>query len=415
MVSNPSPFDQAADTLGRNALRHFALDPEIVFLNHGSFGACPLEVLDYQHRLRQQMERQPVQFYVRELESLLDEARGVLAEFVGSDNRDLVFVRNATSAVNAVVRSMALSPGDELLTTDHEYNACRNVLHYVAERSGAQVVTATIGFPVASPDAVVETILKRVNERTRLLLMDHVTSQTGLVLPIKPLVEEMNKRGIDTLIDGAHAPGMVPLDLKRLGASYYTGNCHKWLCAPKGAGFLHVRRDKHPEVRPLAISHGANSPRTDRPRLLIEFDWTGTDDPTPWLCVPRSIRFMEDLVPGGWEALMRHNHELTLAARSLLCASMRIPLPAPDSMIGSIASLPLPDGSAEPSTSPLYADALQDVLLEESKIEVPVVPWPAPPKRLLRISAQAYNELNDYERLAEGLKRAGITAASRNH
>lgn len=381
------------------------LDPAVNFLNHGSFGSCPLAVLEFQRELRDRMERQPVKFFVRDLEGLWDEARGRLAGFVGSAPDDLVFVPNATSGVNAVLRSLDFAPGDELLVTDHEYNACRNALNYVAQRSGARVVTVEIPFPVAGADEIIRRVLAAVTPRTRLALLDHVTSQTALVLPIARLVRELNARGVDTLVDGAHAPGMVPLNLHQLGAAYYTGNCHKWLCAPKGAAFLHVRRDRQERVRPLVISHGANSSRTDRSRFLIEFGWMGTGDPSAALSVPRAIEFIGSLRPGGWDEVMRHNRDLALAARRVLCTALQIPPPCPEELIGSLASVPISDSTdSTPSKNPLYLDALQDRLLAGFNIEVPVIPWPAPPRRLLRVSAQLYNSPPQYERLAEVLK-----------
>lgn len=382
------------------------LDPRVTFLNHGSFGSCPRPVLEYQHALRDRLERQPVQFFVRDLEARLDEARSALAAFVGADARDVVFVPNATAGVNTVLRSLRLRAGDELLVTDHEYNACRNALDFVAASARARVVVARVPFPLRQTDEVIEAVLRRVSVRTRLALLDHVTSQTGLVLPIEPLVRELADRGVDTLVDGAHAPGMVPLNLRRLGATWYTGNCHKWLWASKGAAFLYVRRDRQAEVRPLIISHGANSPRTDRSRFLIEFGWTGTGDPSAFLSVPKAIEVVGALVPGGWPAIRRRNRQLALAARRVLCRSLGVPLPCPDGMIGALAAVPLPDAVREtPPTSPLYLDPLQDRLLARHGIEVPVIPWPAPPKRLLRISAQLYNSLPQYERLAHALKK----------
>jgi isopenicillin-N epimerase len=384
--------------------RQWLLDPNIVFLNHGSFGSCPRGVLEFQRELREHIERQPVRFFVRELEGLWDEARNTLAQFLGAHSDDLVFVPNATSGVNAVLRSLRFQPGDELLVTDHEYNACRNALNFAADQNGVRVVVAEVPFPLQGEDEVVGRILERVTVHTRLALLDHVTSQTGLVLPIQRLVRELATRGVDSLIDGAHAPGMVPVNLNDIGAAYYTGNCHKWLCAPKGAAFLCVRRDRQERIRPLVISHGANSPRTDRSRFLIEFGWMGTGDPSAWLSVSEALRFVGSLLPGGWPEVMRHNRELALAARSLLCRALNLTPPCPDEFIGSLVSLSLPDAAdATPSKSPLYLDPLQDKLLIEHGIEVPIIPWPAPPKRLLRVSAQLYNSLPQYERLAKAL------------
>lgn len=383
---------------------HWMLDPAITYLNHGSFGATPLAILAKQDEYRSQMEREPVRFFVRELEAMLDAARRELAAFIRADAEGLAFVPNATAGVNAVLRSLDLDKHEELLVTNHEYNACRNILDFVAETSGAKVVVVDIPFPITGPDAVVDAVLARVTDRTRLFLIDHITSQTAVIMPVERLVAEMNRRGIDTLVDGAHAPGMIPLDLQSLGAAFYTGNLHKWVCAPKGSAFLHVRANRRYGIRPVSISHGANSPRTDRTRFLIEFDWTGTFDPSAILAVPDSIRFIGSLVPGGWPEVMRRNRELALRGRDILARSLGVAPPVPDSMLGSMAALPLPDGTA--TTAPaLYGDPLQDALLEEDHIEVPVVPWPHPPKRLIRISAQLYNEEGDYERLARALAK----------
>ena len=384
--------------------QHWTLDPDITYLNHGSFGATPRVLLEKQNAFRAQMEREPVRFFVRELEPLLDEARDALASFLGADPAGLAFVVNATAGVNAVLRSLDLDKFDELLVTTHEYNACRNALEYAAGLAGSKIVVAEIPFPIASQDEIVARVLEKVTDRTRLFLVDHVTSQTGLIFPIERLVAEMAQRGIDTLVDGAHAPGSLPLDLRRIGAAYYTGNLHKWVCAPKGAAFLYVRENRRASIRPVAISHGANSARRDRSRFLLEFDWTGTFDPSAWLVVPDAIRFLPSLVEGGWREVMRRNRELALRARDLLCATLRIEKPAPDEMLGAMAAFPLPDG--DQSTAPsLYGDPLQDRLLYDYRIEVPIIPWPSPPKRVLRVSAQLYNEFADYEKLAAALER----------
>lgn len=386
--------------------RHWKLDPEIVFLNHGSFGACPKAVLAAQDKLRDRMETEPITFFVRDLEELLDGARRELADFIGARARNVVFVPNATAGVNTVLRSLRFRRGDELLTTNHEYNACRNALEFTAGLWGARVKVAEIPFPIHSPKQALDAIMNRVTSKTRLLLVDHVTSQTGLILPPREIVRELDRRGIDVLVDAAHAPGMLPLDLGKLRPAYYTGNCHKWMSAPKGAAFLYVREDKQEQIRPLAISHGANSPRKDRPRFQIEFAWTGTWDPAAMLSVPEAIRFIGGLMPGGWREVMARNRALALAGRQLVCESLGIEPPAPDAMIGSIASIPLPDAkSAKPSKSPLYLDSLQDKLMRRAGIEVPVIPWPAPPRRVLRISAHLYNSLPQYELLAETLPK----------
>ena len=408
----------------------WALDPAVSFLNHGSFGACPRAVLDAQRRLRDRMEAQPVQFLARDLPGLLAAARADLGTFLGAAPDDLAFVTNATGAVNVVVRSLHFAPGDELLTDDHEYNATINVLRHVAERDGARVVVASIPFPVASEDAVVEAILGAVTDRTRLALVSHVTSPTALVFPIERIVAELADRGVDTLVDGAHTPGMVALDLDRLGAAWYAGNLHKWVCAPKGAAFLHARRDRQPGIRPNTISHGANEvieadPNDGRTRYRAEFDWQGTLDPTAWLAVPDALRFVGGILDGGWPAVMARNHALTLKARSALTDALGLDPdgPAPTAMIGSMVALPLPMTGplAAPGggSSPLDTDRLQQRLLDDHRIEVPIVAWPVPaagssgpPRRLVRVSSALHNGPDDVDRLVAALDAIQAEAQS---
>ncbi len=382
----------------------WALDEKVIFLNHGSFGSCPRPVLEFQRELRERLERQPVQFLARELEGLLDAARRVLAQFTGAQAEDLVFVSNATTGVNTVLRSLEFRAGDELLVTDHEYNACRNALDFAAGRAGVRVVVAKVPFPISRVEEITAAILEAVTSRTRLALIDHVTSPTGMVMPIEQIVAELKARGVDTLVDGAHGPGMVPLDLEGLGAAYYTGNCHKWLCAPKGAGFLHVRKDRQALIHPLTISHGANSPRTDRSRFLIEFGWTGTLDPSAYLSVAESLRCVGAMMPGGWPEVMARNRALALSARRIFCETLEIAEPCPGECIGSLATVPIPDARSNERLLTLFHEyPLQEKLRVKHGIEVPIIPWPQPPRRLLRVSAQLYNSLPQYRTLAKVL------------
>jgi isopenicillin-N epimerase len=373
------------------------LDPEVTYLNHGSFGSCPQPVLDVQGDFRRRLERDPVRFMERMLEGLLDEARVSVGAFVGADPRDLVFLTNATTGVNTVLKSLPLGKADELVVTDHAYNACRNALDHCAERAGARVAVVRIPFPVRDEGEIVAAVLGMVTPRTRLALLDHVTSPTALVFPVARLVRELSARGVETLIDGAHAPGMVPLDLRALGATYYAANFHKWCCAPKGAGMLYVQRDRQKTIRPLVISHGANSPRTDRSRFLLEFDWTGTHDMSAILSIPYALRYLDGLVPGGFTALMPMNHALALEARRIIADRLDLELPCPDEMVGSMAALQLPDAIDTD------AESLHTRLQDKWRIEVPVFAWPAAPKRLVRVSAQIYNQRSQYERLADAL------------
>jgi isopenicillin-N epimerase len=325
----------------------------------------------------------------------------------------VVFVPNATAGVNAVLRSLDFRPGDEILVTPHDYNACRNVVRYVAGRSAAVVAEVELPLPVDSPQQVVDAVLERVTSRTRLALLDHITSPTALVFPIAELVQELDRRGVDTLVDGAHAPGMTALDMKRLGAAYYTGNCHKWLCAPKGAGFLHVRRDRQEGIQPPIVSHGWNRPRPGYSPFQDAFDWPGTLDPTAWMCVGAAIRFLRGLMPGGLPALTERNHELAMFGRRILCKRLGVTPVGQPPMLGSMAAVMLPMEVAAyclrhqlPGT--VDDAALHDELLLQHSIEIPLYWWPAPPQLILRISAQAYNDSAQYERLAGAL--AQITA-----
>ncbi len=387
----------------------FGVNSGVTFLNHGSFGSCPIAVLDHQFELQKRLESQPVQFLQRDLEPLLDDARAALAAFVGvADSDDLVFVENATSGVNTVLRSLDINPGDEIIVTDHGYNACTNAARFVAERSGARVVIVEIPFPINSPAEVISRVMGAVTERTRLLVIDHITSPTSLILPIADIIKVLNEQGIDTLVDGAHAPGMISLNLQSLGAAYYTGNCHKWICAPKSAGFLYVQKEKQSEVRPLTISHGANSPRTDRSRFQLEFSWMGTRDPTPALTVSFAIDYLDGLVPGGWSAIMKRNRQLALTARTMFCDSFNWSVPAPENMLGSMATLVLPESRhAEPLRNTKYLELWQYELARRTGIEVPIFNWPEHPKRILRFSAHVYNYMAQFDFLAEGIKELG--------
>lgn len=383
----------------------WTLDPKVTFLNHGSFGACPREVIAHQRALQEQLEREPVLFLARKLEGLIDQARERTARLLGARPEDLVFVRNATEGVNAVLRSLDLQPGDELLTTDHAYNACKNALHYVADRAGARVVVASVPFPIASEQVVIERVLAAVTARTKLALIDHVTSPTGLVFPVPALVAALRERGVETLVDGAHAPGMLELDLSAIGAAYYTGNAHKWLCAPKGAAILHCRADLQRSLRPVVISHGANDPREGRSRFWLEFDWCGTFDPTAVLTVPFAIEWMEKLAPGGLREVRTHNHDLAVEARRMLCERLGVAPAAPASMLGSLATVPLPPSPrAGARAGALPFDPLQEALFDEFAIEVPTFTFGPEKTRCVRIAAQWYNDLSQYERLADALR-----------
>jgi len=381
------------------------LDPTVALLNHGSFGACPTAILEAQQRFRMQMEAEPVRFMIRELPELLDHSRQTLAELVGADSDNLAFVRNATFAVNSVLRSIDFKPGDEILTINQDYNACRNAATFEADRRQAKLVVAEIPFPIETPEEAIDAIVGQITDRTRLVMLDHVTSPTATVLPVDRIIEICNERGIDTLVDGSHAVGMLPLDLEMLGATYYTSNCHKWLCAPKGSAFLYVRPDRHETTFPASISHGYNMHCPGRTRLHDNFDWVGTDDPSSWLCVGVAIDYFRELL-GDIAEMGQRNRRLAIEARKLLCDRLAVPPPCPDSMLGAMATLPLradqqPVDFLQP-TAAVMIHPLQTALLEQYGIEIPLFYWPAP-QLMIRLSANLYNDLGQYERLAEAL------------
>jgi isopenicillin-N epimerase len=383
--------------------RHWALAPGMVFLNHGSFGACPTPILELQAQLRQEMEAAPVQFLWRHYEDHLEPARAAVARFVGARPRDLVFVTNATTGVNAVVRSLKLRRGDELLTTSHDYNACHNVLVETARQAGARVVTACVPFPLRSPGEVVAAVLKGVTPRTRLAMLDHVASPTALVFPVAQLIRELARRGVEVLVDGAHAPGMVPVRVAELGAAYYTANLHKWVCAPKGAGFLWVREDKQADMQPTVVSHGHNTPRPGFSTFQDRFDWAGTADPTAWFCAAEAIRWLERLCPGGWPAIRAANHQLAVSARRLLCRQLQVEPPCPERMLGAMATLPLPESfRSSPRSGKIEAEQLR--LFDEFGIELPLLRFGSPECRYFRLSAHLHNSLAEYEYLAEAMQ-----------
>jgi isopenicillin-N epimerase len=395
----PAPSDLAT---------HWDLDPEVVYLNHGSYGACPRAVLEAQSRWRARMEREPVRFFVQDLEGLLDGVRLGLGAFVGCEPESLAFVPNATTAVATVLENLALGEGDEVVATRHEYPACVHNVERACERAGARLVHAELPFPVGGEEEVVEAILSRVTDRTRVALVSHVTSSTAMVLPAARIVRELRERGVETIVDGAHGAGLHELDLDAIGAAWYTSNCHKWLCAPKGAAFLHVREDRREAFRPMILSNQAHTTRTDRDAFRIEFDYVGTNDWSAALAIPDAIEVVGGLVEGGWPGLMARNDALLLEARDAVCARLGTEPPVPDGMLGPMATILLPPHrpevaerlAARPSK---HHDALQDELMERHGIEVPIWSVPRTGERFVRISVQAYNAIGQYRYLAAAL------------
>jgi isopenicillin-N epimerase len=363
------------------------LEPECAFLNHGSFGATPIEVLEEQRRWRDRLESEPVRFMVDELPELLREAADALATFLGARGSDLVFVDNATSGVNAVLRSLDLDPGDRIVTTSHVYPAVHRTLEFICGRSDAELAVAEVPHPLTDSAEVVEAVEQAFSPSTRLLLIDHITSPTAIVYPVEELIALAHSHGVRVLVDGAHAPGMLELDLDGLGADYYTGNCHKWLFAPKGCGFLWARPEAREGLHPTVISHGFGQGFT------AEFDWTGTRDPSACLAVPAALDFHRRL--GGF-ALSARNHDLAIEAADLLASAWQGERPVPPALCGSMATVAAPgDHPATIETG----EALSRTLRHQHHIEVPVIAFGG--TLWVRVSAQAYNEIGDYQRLID--------------
>jgi isopenicillin-N epimerase len=397
------PATPCMDRPSRSPLTvHWGLDPETTFLNHGSFGATPFAVREEQRRWQDRMEHEPVAFLDGEGLEQMTAARHALAEMLSCDADDLALVDNATSGVNTVLRSLAFNEGDEILVPDHAYQACRNAIDFVADRWGAKVVTVPLPFPIEGSHIVMDAIMGAVTPRTVLAMIDTVTSPTGLRMPFEALVPALEGNGVSVLLDAAHGIGMVPLNLDELGASYTTSNCHKWLCAPKGSAFLHVRRDKQADIHPLTISHGMTFPLGKTTRFRHEFDWTGTRDLSAHCSLPATIEHVGGLVEGGWPAIMQHNHDLAIRGRNILCEALGLTPPCPDEMVACIATLVLPLGDDD-EVVVHERDPLHVTLKEKYGIQVPVWSWPSPEGRYFRISAQLYNSEDEYRYLAWAL------------
>jgi isopenicillin-N epimerase len=363
--------------------RDFLLDPEVAFLNHGSFGACPRPVFErYQHWQRE-LEREPVDFIVRRLPDLLAEARGALAEYVGAAPDGLAFVANATTGVNLAARALELRPGDEILTTDLEYGACDLAWEWVSRRTGARYVRAQIPLPLRAGEEVTDALFAHASERTRVVYASHVTSSTALVLPIETIVARARAAGYVTIVDGAHAPAHVTVDLDALGADLYAGNAHKWLGAPKGAGFLQAGPEWQERLDGAIVSWGYQSGRSFAERLELQ----GTRDCAAWLAVPDAIHYQVDR---DWDEVRTRARALAREARDELCRLLATEPLAPPELLGQMASVRLP--SPEPG--------LSDRLFSEHRIEVPVG---GRGDDLLRVSVAAYTTRAEIDRLLSAL------------
>lgn len=362
-----------------------------------------MPIQEKQAEWRRRWEADTTAFILQEFPGALEAARRALADFLSCSVEGLAFTRNATTGMASVVRSVEpwLGPGDEIVTTNHDYNALRQTLRFSAARRGAEVTVAPVPYAIERPDVVTRAVLDSVTERTKLVVVDHITSPTAVVFPIHDIVAAVEPE-VPVLVDGAHGPGQVPLDIDSLGASWYVGNLHKWVCAPKGAAFLHTRADRLADTYPVVISHGWNRPGKDPShRYHALFDWIGTDDVSSWLVIPDLLQLLEGLEPDGWPGLMSRNHRLALGARELLAVTLDLQPPTPDEMVGAMASLPLPDATG---ADPGGIDSLLTNRLIDAGFEALAFHWPHWPSQVLRVSAFHYNTIDEYEALATVLQ-----------
>lgn len=382
---------------------HWKLNRQTTFLNHGSFGACPTPILDKQLSLRLQMEEDPVKFMVNNLEDLMWESKNSLAKFTGCKAENIVFTSNATSSVNFVMQSLVFQAGDEILTHNHIYGACLNTLKAKAAASKARLVICDIPFPLNNEEEIIRAFLNSVTPKTKFALIDYITSATGIIFPVNKLTRALQEKGVQVMIDGAHAPGMVQLNIQETGAEYFGGNCHKWICTPKGSAFLYVREDMQKNIHPLIISQTYDKPVGSK-RWSGQFMWTGTSDYTPWLCIPEAIDFMGSLM-GSWEKLREYNRNLVLLGRNLVLQKLNAFAPSPDSMIGSLSTIQLPIPYKQPEYSFNYTHPVGTLLYSKYGIQIPIHMWPEKDTKVwIRISAQAYNSPEQMQYLAGAIE-----------
>lgn len=379
----------------------FPIRPGLTMLNNGSYGLTPVVVGEAQRELQRRMEEDPVRFFKADLEDYADDARRAIAGFTGVGADTIALVPNGTFAVATVLNNLDLEPGDEILVTDHEYMATFNELGKICRQTGARVTVAKIPFPAVTPEAVVEAVVGAMTDRTRVVLISHITSASALIMPVRAVVEAAKERGIETFLDGAHTPGQIGLDIGELDPTWYAASCHKWLASPKGTGFIYTSPHRQAGFKPLALSCRVHETRQDRHAFLCDFDYTGTNDYTGNLVIPVAIEHMGAQLPGGWEALRKRNHELVMEGARVVCEALGIEQRVPESMIGSMVSIPLP-GACEPSS--LLGEGLWDRLYLKHGLQAPVWDLPGVCDRMVRISAQLYNTLEDYKRLGEALR-----------
>lgn len=390
-----------AARFGHAMLAHWSFEPGLLYLNHGTVGATPRRVLAEQQRIRDEIERCPARFMLRELADLKQipmrieprtrTAAARVGEFVGARGEDLVFVDNTTTGIAAVLASLAFAPGDEILLADHGYGAVDRAARHVTARAGAVVRTFELPWPrYDDDDAIVAAFAAALSPRTKLAIVDHVTSGSALVMPVEGIARVAREAGVPLLVDGAHAPGMLALDLPAIGADWWIGNLHKWAMAPRGCGILWARPERQAELHPSVISWGLGL------GVTAEFDWTGTRDPSAMLSAPEGIAFLREL---GFDDVRAWSHAIAWGAAQSLAERWRVELPMREAQVGSMVTVPLP---ARFGTTPEAIQSLKDELLYDDGIEVQMHAWKG--RGWMRISGQVYLEASDIERLARAME-----------
>ena len=371
----------------------FLLDPDVVFLNHGSFGATPRPVFEKYQWWQRELEHQPVEFLGRRFNDLMQQARAALADYVHTRADNLVYVPNATTGLNIVARSLSLKPGDEILTSDHEYGALDRTWRFLSRKTGAAYRSAPIPLPLTTPEAFVEEFWSEITPRTRVIFLSHITSPTALIFPVQEICRRARNAGITSIIDGAHAVGQLSLDLEELGADFYSSNLHKWLCCPKGSAFLYARQEMQPLVEPLVVSWGYESEKPSPSRFIDEQEYTGTRDIAAYLTTAEAIAFYQ---AHSWDEVRSQCHRLAQYARDKVLSLTGLQPLSPDTpeWYMQMVTMPLPDCDAAQLKARLY---------DEYHIEVPIVTWQN--RSFIRVSIQAYNTLEDVGELVNALGR----------
>lgn len=370
----------------------FLLDPQIAYLNHGSFGATPASVFEAYQEWQRRLEAEPTEFLGRRHNELMRSARQALAAFIGAAAPDVVFTQNATQALNIVARSLQLQPGDEVLTSDHEYGACDRMWRFLSSRRGFRYVRRPIAIPAVSHHQLVQDFLAGVTEHTRAIFISHITSPTAVLLPVEAICKQARELGVLSIVDGAHAPGQVNLNMRDIAADFYAGNLHKWLCAPKGAGFLYGRPEAQALLEPLVVSWGYEAATPGDSTYIDQHEWWGTRDPSVFLAVPAAIAFQEE---HDWASVRLECHNLLSACLRDVHTLTRLPsLYTDDRWYVQMAAAQLPTS--------VNVEDLQRRLFVEYGVEAPILAWND--RKLIRVSIQAYNRASDTDRLVAALR-----------